>query len=168
VRLIERHLEENPEASVSAVLGATMPVVTPEDDDLVREVIAGVDRSEPVSFGREPEWELEAIVVDEEEHKVSSRGSVEMAEVMLPTKRLLEETRLKHVGEEQNPIILVHGVGGDAEYVASHNVEKQARRLVEMGLVEPWAAELHLEFQRRHPEHQLAACFEEPERDPPD
>ena len=166
VNLIERYLEQNPEASVSAVLGATMPVVTPEDDDLVCEVMAGVDRSDPVSFEHEPEWDLEAIVVDEEEHKVSSRGGVEMAEVVLPTRRLLEETRLKHVGEEQNPTILVHGLDAK-EYVALHNAETAARRLVEMGLVEPWAAELHLEFERRHHHRELAACFEEPEREPP-
>ena len=50
---IERYLGQNPEASVSAVLGATMPVVTPVDDDLVREVMAGLDQSEPVSFGHD-------------------------------------------------------------------------------------------------------------------
>jgi hypothetical protein len=167
VNLIERHLEQNPEASVSAVLGATMPVVTPEDDDLVREVMAGLDRSEPMSFERDPEWELEAIVVDDEEHTVSESGGVEMAEVVLPVKRLLKETRLKHVNEEQTPMILVHSVDGDAEYVASHDPELQARRLVEMGLTEPWAVELHLEFERRHHNRELAACFEEPERKPP-
>jgi hypothetical protein len=53
-------------------------------------------------------------------------------------------------------MILVHGVGGDAEYVASHDSKLQARRLVEMGLTEPWAAGLHLEFQRRRPDRQLA------------
>jgi hypothetical protein len=83
-------------------------------------------------------------------------------------KRLLEETHLEHVGEDQTPMIVVHGVDGDAEYVASHDPELQARRLVEMGLTEPWAAELHLEFERRHPDRQLAACFENPERDPPE
>jgi hypothetical protein len=91
-----------------------------------------------------------------------------MVEVMLPVKRLLEETRLKHVGEEQTPMILVHSTRGDAEYVASHDPKLQARRLVEMGLTEPWAAELHLEFERRHPDRQLVACFENPEREPPE
>ena len=56
---------------------------------------------------------------------------------MLPVKRLLEGTRLKHVGEGQTPMILVHGVDGDAEYVASHDPELQARRFVEMGPTEP-------------------------------
>jgi hypothetical protein len=165
VTLIERHLEENPEASVSAVLSATMPVVTPEDDNLVGET--GVDRSEPVSFESEPEWGLESIIVEEEEHTVSESGGVEMAEVVLTKKRLLEETRLKHVGEEQTPMILVYGVDGDAEYVASHDPELQARRLVEMGLTEPWAAELHLEFERRRRGRDLSDCFHQPERSPP-
>lgn len=70
--------------------------------------------------------------------------------------------------ETRREVIVVHGVDGDAECVASHDPELQARRLVEMGLTEPWAAELHLEFERRHPDRQLAACFENPERDPPE
>jgi hypothetical protein len=45
--------------------------------------------------------------------------------------------------------------------------ELQARRLVEMGLTEPWAAELHLEFERRRCGRDLAHCFNEPERNPP-
>jgi len=64
-------------------------------------------------------------------------------------------------------MILVHGVDGDAEYVASHDPELQARRLVEMGLTEPWAAELHLEFERRSPHRGLLWCFDQPERAPP-
>lgn len=38
-----------------------------------------------------------------------------------------------------------------------------SRRLVDMGFSEPWAADLHLEFQRRHPKYDLAECFENPE-----
>lgn len=140
-----------------AVLNECRP---PDDDDLVREVMAGVDYSEPVSFEREPEWHLESIIVEDEEHAVSESGGVEMAEVVLPVTRLLEETRLRHVGEEQTPMILVHGVEGDADYVASHNPELQARRLVEMGLTEPWAAELYLEFECRSSNDSILECFE--------
>jgi hypothetical protein len=79
-----------------------------------------------------------------------------------------QSVRASLTEETRREVIVVHGVDGDAEYVASHDPELQARRLVEMGLTEPWAAELHLEFERRHPDRQLAACFENPERDPPE
>jgi hypothetical protein len=125
------------------------------------------DAWEPVSFERDPEWELDSSIIEEEEHEVSESGGVEMAEVVLPVKRLLEETRLKRVGEEQHPMTVVHGVDGDAEYVASHDPELQTWRLVEMGLTEPWAAELHLEFERRRLDRDLSDCFHQPERNPP-
>jgi hypothetical protein len=162
---VEQYLDQNPAASVSEVLGACS--LSPDDDDLVREVMAGVDPSKAVSFEREPEWRLDAVIIDDEEHAATSGGGVDMAETVMPVERLLNETRLQYHGEAQSSTIIVRAVDGDAEYVASHNARGQARRLVEMGLTEPWAAELHLEFERRHADHELAECFEEPECDPP-
>jgi len=159
-RAIESHLEKNPNASVTEVLGACS--LPPDDADLVREVMAGVDRSEVVGFDSPPEWRFDAVIIDDEEHPAASGGGVDMAEVVKPVERLLNETRLQYCGEEQSPTIVVQGSDGPGERVASHNPRTQAARLVEMGITEPWAAELRLEFERRNSEHTLADCFREP------
>jgi len=154
---IRDYLDRNPRASVPSVLGACR--LSPEDADLVRQVQGGVDHGEPVGFDRPPDWRLDAIIVEDKEHPAGGSGGVDMSEVKLPVKRLLEETRLQYHGEEQSPIIIVHAGRGDADYVASYNAQTQAERLVEMGLATPWAAEACLEFEQRGICAELKDCF---------
>ncbi|MFC7139258.1 hypothetical protein ACFQMA_05325 [Halosimplex aquaticum] len=162
---IESHLKRHPNATVTEVLGlCSLP---PDDASLVREVMAGVDRSEAVGFDDPPDWRLDAVIVEDEEHPAASGGGVDMAEVVMPVERLLNETRLQYHGNEQSPTIVVHGSDGPGESVASYSARGQAARLVGLGYREPWAAELRMEFQRRHPDHDLVECFEEPECRPP-
>lgn len=162
---IESHLERHPKASVTEVLGACS--LPPDDGDLVCEVMAGADRSEVVGFDSPPEWRLDAVIIDDGEHLAASGGGVEIAEVVMPVERLLNETRLQYHGEDQSPTVVVHGSDGPGVSVASYNARGQAARLVGLGYREPWAAELRMEFQRRHPDHDLVECFEEPECRPP-
>ena len=87
--------------------------------------MAGVDYSEPVHFEREPEWHLESIIVEDEEHTVLESGGVEMAEVVLPVKRLLEEMRLRHVGAEQHPTIRHDLRSGRVTYYRREDVPRR-------------------------------------------
>jgi len=162
---IESHLKKHPGASATEVLGACS--LPPDDANLVREVMVDVDRSEVVGFNDPPEWRLDSVIIDGEEHPTVSGGGVDMAEVVKPVERLLAETRLQYHGEEQSPIIVVYGPDGDAEHVASHNPRTQAARLVAMGITEPWAAEQYLEFQWRYSEEKLVDCFKSPVATPP-
>jgi len=150
---------------VTEILGACS--LPPADADFVRKVMAGVDYSEVVGFNSPPEWRFDSVIVDDEEHPAASGGGVDMAEVVMPVEKLLNETRLKHHGEEQSPIIIVHGSDGGAQRVTLYNRRTQAARLVTIGITEPWAAELRMEFERRHPDEELAECFEEPQCSPP-
>jgi len=164
-KLVEQHLTENPDASVSEVLGAcTLP---PDRADLVREVMAGVDRSEVVGFEDDPEWRLDAVIVEDEEHPAPAGDGVDMDEVVMPVERLLNETRLQYHGEVQSPTIVIHRSKGDADYIASHDPRMQAGLLVTHGITEPWAAEVVMEFQMRNENRELASEFEEKEAFPP-
>ncbi len=162
---IESHLERHPNATVTEVLGSCS--LPPGDASLVREVMAGVDRSEVVGFDDPPDWRLDAVIVDDEEHPAAVGGGVDMAEVVMPVERLMRETRLQYHGEEQSPTIVVHGSDGPGESVASYEARGQAARLVELGFTEPWAAELRMEFQRRHSDKSLHEVFESREAYPP-
>jgi len=141
-RAVESHLEKHPNASITEVLGVCS--LPPDDEDLVREMMVGFDRSEAVGFTDPPEWRLDAVVVDDEEHPAASGGGVDMAEVVKPVERLLNETRLQYHGDVQSPAIVVQGSDGPGERVVSYNPRAQVARLVSMGITEPWAAELRL------------------------
>lgn len=139
---VESHLEKHPNASITEVLGVCS--LPPDDEDLMREMMVGFNRSEAVGFTDPPEWRLDAVVVDGEEHPAASGGGVDMAEVVKPVERLLNETRLQYHGDVQSPAIVVQGSDGPGERVVSYNPRTQAARLVSMGITEPWAAELRL------------------------
>jgi len=164
-KAVEQYLRENPAASVEEVLGGcTLP---PDAADLVCEVMAGVDRSEVAGFEDGPEWRLNSVIVDDEEHPAAGGGGVDMDEVVMPVERLLNETRLQYHGEVQSPTIVIHRSKGDADYIASSNARMQAGLLVSHGITEPWAAEEVMEFQMRSKGRELASEFEHREALPP-
>ena len=80
---IERELERTPEASTEVVLGrGGLP---PDRKDLVREVAAGADRSNPIGFGRAPSWRVKSVEIGEDEFPASAGSGVDMVETMNPS-----------------------------------------------------------------------------------
>lgn len=164
-RILE-YKSHNSDATPQEICGALR--IDPAELKFVRETIAGVDHTELRSFerDREPDWRLVAVEIHGEEHRVESSNGVSMADAILPEERLLRETRLRYVGIIQTPSI-VTGEGTAIDRIVTHNPEYQARRLAKLGLTDPWAAELHLDFERRNPGIELRSEFEEPVSKPP-
>ncbi|MDZ7729920.1 MAG: hypothetical protein U5K37_01245 [Natrialbaceae archaeon] len=157
------YVEKKPRASVATVMGALQ--ISPEKERFVREVLAGVDHAEPVGFRRMPSWRLDRVRVREEEYLVDMAGGVDMAAAVLPRKRLRDETRLRF--HEDDPATEIVFERGD-DRVATLDVDDVLRKLLEHGITEPWAAELHLTFERLNPDVELLGCFAEPLATPPD
>ena len=84
------------DASVLGELG--LPA---EARDVVDELVAGVDPNEPVYRERLPEWRVDSVTIDGEEHQASSAGGVDLVELVDPVARLLDETELGDPGAKQ-------------------------------------------------------------------
>lgn len=80
-RRIEREIAQTPGASAAEILGRAG--LSPEKEELVREVRAGVDRSEPVGFERAPSWRVVSVSIDGEEFPASAGNGVDMVAVDL-------------------------------------------------------------------------------------
>lgn len=91
---IEQYLELNPDASPGEILGSLE--LPPDALNILDELDAGVDPSEPVSFKHGPQWQVKSVEIGEEEYPASAGNGIEMVETIIPKERLLAETKLGH------------------------------------------------------------------------
>lgn len=89
---IERYLQNHPNAKPTEVLGALG--LPPDARRLIKEVDAGVDPTEVVSFERPPEWRVKSVTIGNEEYPASAGTGVEMVDVIDPLDNLLNQTKL--------------------------------------------------------------------------
>ncbi|MHB9287400.1 hypothetical protein ACKVMT_10235 [Halobacteriales archaeon Cl-PHB] len=89
---IRDYLEQNPEASIPEMLGELG--LPPDAKRIAREVEAGIDPNEPVSFERGPKWQVKSVTVGEEEYPASAGTGVEIVETVSLAKRLYQESLL--------------------------------------------------------------------------
>jgi hypothetical protein len=81
---VEVYLENHPTASIEDVLqdlNSVLPSSIEAARQLVEEVVAGVDRSEPVGFERAPEWRVVSVEIVGQEFPASAGNGVDMVEV---------------------------------------------------------------------------------------
>jgi len=89
---IEQYLERYPDASPGEILGALE--LPPDALDILDDLDAGVDPSEPVSFQTGPQWRVKSVEIGEEEYPASAGNGIDMVETIMPVDRLLSETKL--------------------------------------------------------------------------
>jgi len=85
-----------PPESIPALMGELS--ISPHRRDVVEEAVAGMTEPETESFHLEPDpgWDLDAIIDRDGEEHLPGSGGVDMVELHLPQRRILEETRLRH------------------------------------------------------------------------
>jgi len=106
-----------------------------EAREVVDELVAGVDPSEPVSAERVPEWRVTSVTIEEEEYPASAGNGVDLVETIDPVERLLSETVLGNDGAEKTYWRCKR------TNVAMHRGRSMAHYLVKHGIVHPEPAE---------------------------
>lgn len=147
---VGEYVDEHGEPPSVAVLMGEM-MIEPRHRPVVEEALAGENSAlspDPVMGPpgpTEPQHQLESIVMPDggEEEVSGGSGGVDMVALKLPEQRLLRETRLRYVGVEADPKIVVRD--GDERF-ATYNPEQAARWLINHGYRQPWHAELALTF----------------------
>lgn len=161
---IERYVNVHGSDTTPATLLGALDL-NPKHLPLVKQVLSG-EECEPVreSFSVPKErgtWEIEAFIDENgEEHLPSSTGGVEMKPIHLPIKHILEETRLRHHGEQGSPKIRCR-----KDNFATYSPETMAGYLVEKcGIERAEFADHLLEFEAYGKE--LPEVFESPAEEP--
>jgi hypothetical protein len=161
---VEEHVERHDIDEVTpALLGELM--VPPEHEDIVRDAVAGepppgvrpVEGERRETATESSQYQLLEIRADTGDTKedIPAGGGARYVETVLPETRLLQETRLRHVGNKGRPKIRVHV--GDGGAWATYNPETAARALVNAGARRPWQADRLLSFEQHDSE-----VFDEP------
>jgi hypothetical protein len=135
--------------------------VSPDHAEVVREVIEGADGPAvesiegPARSSGSSRYELQELVAwNGDAETPGGGGGARYVDVEMPVEEVLRGTRLRHVGPDARPSIVVRV---DGERTATHNRRTAARLLVDAGLRIPWVADRALEFERTDREE-----FEEP------
>jgi hypothetical protein len=159
--------------SVSLLMGQLS--ISPKHRSVVEEEVEGVDTSEEMyairgeGSGPSSPYRLKEMVLPDGGREPASPGGggVEMVELVLPEKRLLQETRLQYMPECGVKVSVPDsGVSGGPTF--TFEPEVAAAVLVGGGYCEPWHAELVMEFHGRHQHESVPSVFEEPEAEPPE
>ncbi|WP_435126041.1 hypothetical protein [Halobaculum sp. D14] len=141
---VETWLYANPHAEPSVVAILAQLNINPRHREFVADLLAGVDDSaDSEGFVRATltsEWELEAIIDSDGEEHAPGGGGIDMVELHLPEKHVLENTRL------QKPLKTGEIWRCGKCNVAMHNPEMMAGHLVEHGLDTAEAADYVLQY----------------------
>jgi len=68
--------------------------LSPEDREIVDEIVADVDPDKAVSASRPPEWQIESVEVAGEKYPASSGNGIDLVETVDPIDRIISGSRL--------------------------------------------------------------------------
>jgi hypothetical protein len=134
--------------------GLTVPRIAGRlnaNPDAVKQIVewieSGCELSDVIGFdrGESTGWRLTEIIVEDESHRVESQGGISTETLDLPTKRMIENTRLRFHGETETPKI-VCSAGGDE--FATYEPKQAARWLYDRIGDAPEIADECLRFTR--------------------